>query len=379
MPEPPTTGHSMRDTPLGDVQSLLRVVEGAAGSAADPGILDLVRGAYGATETVGGAFLRLLRALLEPMGMAVLDAGHPAVREAERPLMLDALREGDAVQAAVLRRDDELRAAGYEPQVAQVKGLTLVFEGGAGERRRVPLAAAAAVAARAGAADLEPNVLLRPIAERAILPTAAYLAGPGELSYFAQASAVAAALGAAVPLALPRWSGLIVEPHVRRILDRYALDVDDLRDPHAALGRLARERIPEPVRDAIARLRAALEQSVGDLARAVEAQQPPLLPEPVLAGAARQIAHRVDRLERRATTAAKRRHLDLVRDVETARAALFPLGRPQERTLGIVPMLARHGTPLLTAMLDRARDHARALTTAPEEALAAHGHAGSGR
>lgn len=378
-PEPEHPGRAMRDTPLGDVSPLLDVLDRAAGSAADPGILDLVRGAYTPSETVGGAFVRLLRALLEPMGMAVLDAGHPAVREAERPLMLDALREAEGADAAVRRRDEELRAAGYEPKVAQVKGLTLVFEGGAGERRRIPIAGATAAAARAGVADLEPNVLLRPVAERAILPTVAYLAGPGELAYFAQAGAVAAALGASVPLALPRWSGLIVEPHVRRILDRYELDADDLRDPHDALGKLARERLPDAVRDAIARYRAAMERAAAELARAVDESPPALIPEPVLSGVARNIQHRIDHLERRAVTAAKRRHHEMVRDVETARAALFPLGRAQERTLGLVPMLARHGTPLLGAMLDRAREHASTLTTAPEEALATHGHAGSDR
>ncbi|HEX6533466.1 MAG TPA: bacillithiol biosynthesis cysteine-adding enzyme BshC [Gemmatimonadaceae bacterium] len=379
---PPTEhpGRSMRDTPLGDVSPLHDALERAAGSAADPGLLALVKGAYAPTETVGGAFVSLLRAVLEPLGMAVLDAGHPAVIEAERPLVRMALSDADAVDAAVQRRDAELREAGYTPRVAHVNGLTLVFEGGADGRRRIPIAGARAVAARADAAALEPNVLLRPVAERSILPTVAYLAGPGELEYFAQASAVAAALGAAMPLALPRWSGLIIEPHVQRILRRYALEPDDLSDPHAALTRLARERLPDPVRDALARARAALDASVAELARATEATEPPLVPASVLDGAMHAVGRRLDRLERRITAAVKRRHETVVRDVETARAALFPLGHPQERMLTIVPLLARHGTPLLDLMLDRAREHATALAAASsDEALAAHGHVGDGR
>lgn len=380
MPPVEQPGRSMRDTPLGDVSALYDALERAAGSAADPAILSLVKGAYAPSETVGGAFLRLLRAVLEPLGMAVLDAGHPAVIEAQRPLMRAALREADALDAAVRRRDQALREAGHEPRVAHVNGLTLVFEAGGEGRRRIPIAGAAAVAARGDAAELEPNVLLRPVAERSILPTAAYVAGPGELEYFAQASAVAATLRAAMPLAVPRWSGLIIEPHVQRILHRYALEPDDLSDPHAALTRLARERVPDPVREALEGARAALDESVAELARATSATEPPLVPARVLEGATRDIAHRLDRLARRITAAVKRRHDALVRDIETARASLFPLGRPQERMLTIVPLLARHGAPLLELMLDRAREHAATiLTAASDEALAAHGHVSDGR
>ena len=44
-------------------------------------------------------------------------------------------------------------------------------------------------------------------------------AGPGELAYFAQVSAVAQALGAAAPLALPRWSSS-TDPSVRTVNSR---------------------------------------------------------------------------------------------------------------------------------------------------------------
>jgi bacillithiol biosynthesis cysteine-adding enzyme BshC len=375
---PAEPGRSMRETPLGNVESLVRVLEQAMGSAADPAVLDLVRTTYRAGETVGSAFVALARALLEPLGMVVLDAGHEVVRAAEASLVRRALVESAAVDAALQAREDELRRAGYEPTVAHVKGLSLVFEAGAGERSRIPIARAAAAADDDERIDLEPNVLLRPVAERTILPTASYVAGPSEIAYFAQSSAVASVLDVPMPLVLPRWSGVIVEPHVQRILDRYALGLQDLRDPHAALGRLARARIPAQVRDALARYRAAMNEAAAEFARAVASTEPPLLPGEVGEGARRSIQHRLDRLERRVVAASKRREEELVHDLETARAALFPLGKPQERVLNLMPMLARHGTSLLDAMRGRAEEHAEAII-APElltEPVAAHDHAG---
>lgn len=253
-----------------------------------------------------------------------------------------------------------MREHGHEPQVAHVDGLSLVFAVENGERARIPIAPASP-AREDGATRMEPNVLLRPVAERAILPTVAYAAGPGEIGYFAQSSAVAVALEASEPLALPRWSGVIVEPHVQRILERTGLAVDDLGNVDATLGRLARERLPDQLRGALAGYRAALEGASAELSAAVAAGENPLVPEEVLRGARNSIGHRLDRLERRVVAASKRRHESLVHDVHTAGAALFPLGRPQERVLNLMPMLARHGESLLEAMLSSAREYAASL------------------
>jgi bacillithiol biosynthesis cysteine-adding enzyme BshC len=361
MAAPPVADLEMCDTPLGDVGALARILARAAGSAADPAVMELVRSSYTSDATVGSAFVALLRGVLEPLGIVVLDAGHPSVRAAERPLMLRALEQAQVVDDALSARENELRGGGHEPQVAHVDGLSLVFEVRNGARDRIRTDPSLRRASDESLDVLEPNVLLRPVAERAILPTVAYAAGPGELGYFAQVSAVADALGAAQPLAVPRWSGTILEPHVRRILARNGLEVADLENADATLGRLARELLSDRVRVALARYRAALESAADELSKAVAEGDAPLVPDPVLTGARNSIGHRLDRLERRVVAASKRKHDQLVRDVETARASLFPLGRPQERMLNLMPMLARHGEPLLEAMLDAAREHASAL------------------
>jgi uncharacterized protein YllA (UPF0747 family) len=228
-----------------------------------------------------------------------------------------------------------------------------------GRKARVTVAEARGAVTTSARGSLGPNVLLRPVVERSILPTVAYVAGPGEYAYFAQVSAVPASLGVAQPLAVPRWSATIVEPHVRRALERIGLDVDDLRDPHAADARLAREAMPAGVGDALASLRAALDRTTIALHAARDGH--PLVPAPVVDGAARSLAHRVDRLERRYLAALKRRDDETSRALAVARAALYPGGGRQERTLNALPLLARHGQPLLDAMLRAALVHAQAI------------------
>ena len=86
-----------------------------------------------------------------------------------------------------------------------------------GRRERVSLREAQEALDENVPGTLGPNVLLRPIVERSIIPTAAYVGGGAEVAYFAQTTAVADALGVAAPLVLPRWSGMVIEPRIERI------------------------------------------------------------------------------------------------------------------------------------------------------------------
>ena len=355
---------SMAEQPLGDVAPLIDELSRAAGSVAFDGALSAVRHAYLQSTTVGEAYLRLMRRVLEPLGVAVLDASHMAVRRAAQPILARALRDASRIDAALVQREAAIRSAGHEPQVSHVAGLSLVFEFANGTKRRVPVSQAGD-AARARGAALGPNVLLRPIVERALMPTVAYAAGPGELAYFAQAGVLADVLGVPMPLAVPRWSGLIVEPYVDRILERYGLTIDELRDQPDVLRRLVARRMSPAVIKAIVDMREMTHRAVDAVRAALGEDRRPLVDKRVVDGAEGQLMHRVDRLERRVLAAAKRRETDIAEHVAAAHAALYPLDKPQERVLNLFPMLAREGPTLLDAMRRAARDHAEALVQAP--------------
>ena len=356
------SGVPMAAVPLGDVAALLAELERAAGSVAWRDPLRLLRDAYRPEETVGSAYLRLLRGMLEPLGMAVLDAAHPAVRTAGSPVLREALTRSEPIALRLARRDDELTAAGHVPQVANVSGLSLVFRADGSTRQRVRHDEARAVASTVPVDGLSPNVLLRPIVERAILPTVAYVAGPAEVAYFAQVAAVADAMDVVRPLAVPRWSCTILEPHVVEILTRLGVTPDDLRDPHAAETRLAQASLPNGVADGLARIETTIDEALA----ALERDGAELVDARAVEGARKALRARLARLQRRYAAAAKRRMTDVLRDIGTARGSLFPGGKRQERALNLMPLLARYGEPLLGGMHAEARAHATALVHAHE-------------
>jgi uncharacterized protein YllA (UPF0747 family) len=350
-------GRSMAEMPLGDVSEELDALARAAGSTIDPVPLRLVQQFYTPLATIGSAYVSLLRALFEPLGIAVLDASHPETRTAALPVVLGALGKADVISERVARTNAAIESAGYKVQVQDVPGLSLVFMSQGGERKRVPIKSARKVAA---SSDLGPNVLLRPVIERAILPTAAYVGGPAEIAYFAQIGPIADALGVARPLIVPRWSCTIVEPHVERILEKLQLLPDDLRDPHEVERRIARSRLPQSLLAELAATRATLNERLDALSEAVESGDTPVSAA-VTGGLRANMMRRLDRFERRLLAAAKRQHADTMEEIGTARGSLYPIGSPQERTLNFVPFLSRYGPGMRNDMLAEARRHATAI------------------
>lgn len=363
-------GTRMADIPLPDMSAALERLTSACGSAADRRPLDFVRDAYRSPASVGSAYVAMLRALLEPMGIAVLDASHTAVTRAAHPVLIRALHERERIARALAARSAELAAAGHSPQVADVDNLTLVFERQGLRRERIARARAAVAAATAEPGSLSPNVLLRPVVERALLPAIAYVAGPGEIAYFAQVSAVASALGVEPPLSVPRWSATLIEPHIAEIMERHRLKTDDFADPHAVETRLAREAWPAGFAKAMEQLRRDLAERLAGVRASLQGLDG-LAPSATVDGTGRALEWRLSRLERRISAAVKARDTVLMRDLATVRGSLFPAGVRQERALNLIPLLARHGIGLLDDMRVSASSHARSLlSTATEPAVA---------
>ncbi len=352
-------GLVMAEMPLGETASLYEQLASAAGSAPHAGVLEALRAAYHPDATVGGAYVRFLRSLLEPHGIAVLDAWHPATRAAARPTLVEALRRASVLDEALALRNVAIERAGFRAQVARIPRLSLVFRGTAGIKERVPIVHAADVADRTDGV-LTANVLLRPIVERRILPTLAYVAGPGEIAYFAQVGAVAEALEVEPPLVVPRWSATVVEPAIDRRLGRLGMVLDDIRTPHDAERRLGDRSVPAEVRAELEGIREDLARRLGHL-RETSAKLDHLVPERVIEGARHQLLHRVDRLERRLRAASRNRQTEAVSDLAAVRAALMPEGHRQERRLNPVPMLARHGELLIAQLKAGAAMHAGSL------------------
>lgn len=330
---------------------------------------------YVPEASVAGAFGSALAELLGDLGLVVFDPTQRVAKEAMRPHLVQALEQAALLDQALADRATQLGSHGRDTPVAVGDGASLVMLEGREGRDRLLIDDGAFHGRRSGAryslaelvalADstperLSPNVLLRPVVEAALLPTIAYVAGPGELAYFPQCTPVYEALGVVPQVAVPRWSALVVEGRTRKILDKYGLSPNDLQGPEGQLEqRLVRGDLPPEGAAALAALREALERDYATLQESATTIDPTLR-KPVESARNAALAGVRD-IEKRILSHLKQRNDTLLQQVARSRAALFPLGKPQERVLGIPPFLVRYGREFLTGALAEVRRWAAAL------------------
>lgn len=312
---------------------------------------------YRPGASFSGAFARFLSWLLP--GLVVLDPSDPEIKALMAPVLTREIAEGSPTSRLAQQAGQRLLAAGYHQQVPVRTGFLNLFLLMGGERRalsvsdgtlevrglgrRIPLADAARMVAE-DPAVWSPGVLLRPLAQDLILPTAAYVGGPAEIAYHAQIGPSYTHFGLPRPVLLPRPSVTLVEPWPARALAAEGLEPQDLRgDPEAILARWARESHPE-MEAAFERALHAIGAGMDEVERTLGALDATLRGA---ADAARgRVLHQIEVLREKAIRVLKKRDHSRADRLRRTRDALFPGGSLQERGLGLVGLVARHGPNL---------------------------------
>jgi bacillithiol biosynthesis cysteine-adding enzyme BshC len=296
----------------------------------------------------------------------VFDPSDGAAKRFVSDVFVAELEHAGRSALAAARSGADLVARGYHMQVAPNEGSAALFylDGGRkpirlqhtshefvlGEDGTVPTSELIQ-RARHSPTSFSPNVLLRPIVQDTLFPTACYVAGPNELAYLAQLRGVYEAFGVPMPLLQPRASATLLDAAGVRFLTRHHFPLEKLQpqDEHA-LNELLRTLLPPSVERAVAAARTQITESMSAVIEAV-----PVI-DRTLEGKARSVLgrmeHELSSLEAKILQAAKRRDETLRRQFVHVKAQAFPQGQPQERAVGGISFLDRYGPALMTRLLD---------------------------
>lgn len=331
--------------------------------------LMLVRGNYQVGASVAEAFRKTVEALFAPFDLLIADAADPALKERSVPVLTRAIADAAEHEVSFAAAAEALLRAGYHVQVSPIRGAANLFLHGHAGRERLHHVHGQWIARESGEhfdttellrriqedpRRFSPNVALRPVVESSVFPSIAYVAGPGEISYFAQLRGLFAANGMRMPIVCPRFSAALVPHRIRGVLEKLGLtDVEAARPRHELLTRLARAQIPDPVAAELARLRGAVADGYARLIE-VSGEVDPTLAGPI--GSSRNRALRdLARSEQKILQQIKRREVLLSRRLDQVRAHLQPTGAPQDRVLNVLPFLAEEGSDLLHRLASQVR------------------------
>ena len=323
--------------------------------------VELAGSCYRAGETVASAFARLVSRLLPEL--VVLDPADEALKRLTVPVLARELAEGSPSSRLAIEAGSALLAAGYHQQVPVRPGFLNLFAIVDGQRRALAISGGTIEvrgtrerwSTREALERLEreprlwsPGALLRPLVQDALLPTAAYVAGPAEIAYHAQIGPAYAHFGVPRPVLLPRPSLTLVEPAQARALEAERLTLGDLAgDPERLVTRWAREAYPD-VDAAFARTREAIERELGAVEALLASHDPTL--RSATAAARGRTLHQVEGLQEKALRALKKRDQGRGERLRRTRDVLLPGGSLQERGLGLIGVVGRHGRAIVPAL-----------------------------
>jgi bacillithiol synthase len=348
------------ELPLGD--GVTALVERAAGMLQGPAAAQLaeaLQAAYQPQETYGSAFGKLLARIFAGTGLILLDPLSPELHALAAPLYRAALEQHTEIAAELVSRSKTLERRGFHAQVKITEQTTLLFVDQDGER--VPLRArngdfalgrrTISLPQLTDLLDSSPqsfsaNVLLRPIMQDLLLSTTAYVAGPAEIAYFAQASVAYQRLLGRMPVMMPRVSFTVVEPHVAALLKKYDLELPDLfRGARPVRARMEAAMMPKGLARRFEQGEKTLRKILKDLRRPVAKLDSTLTG--ALETSERKMLYQFAHLQEKAGRAISFRSAVLDGHERTLMELLYPHGELQERSLCFLPMLAAHGFDLL--------------------------------
>lgn len=312
-------------------------------------------------ETLARAFTRAFTQLLGEHGLVVVEPDW--IREGMSPHLARAV--GAGAQEALAAGESQLAAQGFEPGIA-AQGAALVYRvddagrhalrlGGEGFRfdgesgSRTPAELAAEITE--DPAGYSPGALLRPLVQDGVFPTCAYVGGWGELAYHAQLGPLRDTCGLPRTPFVPRVSATLIDADTRGSLARLGLELRDVLGDSTTLEEDADG--PQDGPPVAAELRASAQRAAEDLLRQREGLA---RLDAALGANLRRTAQQIKGLVEKIAAKAERVHANSSgkgkRHVRRLSGMLLPRDLPQERVLGPLQFLARHGKGWVDALYD---------------------------
>ncbi|HEY9164785.1 MAG TPA: bacillithiol biosynthesis cysteine-adding enzyme BshC [Candidatus Kryptonia bacterium] len=319
-----------------------------------PALMKMLTETYKEGETYTSAFSRLLTRIVGTHPLVVLDPYEPEAKSLLKPIFEKEFQTFPKTSEEIIKQSAGLEEDYHVQVKPRVVNLFYIEGGlrrglepvGAGfslrgtKRKLMPEQIRTLLETKPE--SFSPNVVLRPVCQDYLLPTAAYVAGPGELAYFAQLKGVYEHFEVEMPPLFPRASATILEHRVMKVMEKYKLELSDaFSDFETVMKKALAAANPENIPG-------EFEKTTDDVRKAIERLEPLVLRvdatlKGVMDSTISRMIHHLHHFEEKTTAAYHRKNEQVVQQTRKFQQSLFPNRDLQERVLNFIYFYNKYG------------------------------------
>ncbi|HVP35543.1 MAG TPA: bacillithiol biosynthesis cysteine-adding enzyme BshC [Terriglobales bacterium] len=322
---------------------------------------------YSAGESISNSFAIWVVRLLGKYGLVIADPGDKELKKLASDFFLKEIQNPGKSMKLVIETGKALESSGYHQQVIKSedainlflemddKRRSLRWDGDSIEIDEVDRKTSLDELHRIVEQEPErisPNVLLLPLMRSSLFPTAVYIGGPGEISYYAQLKSVFEFFDIPMPVVYPRTSVTLVEDKIKQVLEKYSLEFTDLfQDPEIVINSILKNKFPDSLEIALEKKKNQISKILDELEQELVSSEPALKQN--LETSRGKIDYELKRLGEKLFQTYRQKDQNLKDQVYKTKNNLFPGNKLQERVLNLTPYLIKYGFEFVDFLYDK--------------------------
>jgi bacillithiol biosynthesis cysteine-adding enzyme BshC len=316
-------------------------------------------------------FANIIMEIFKDYGLLIIDSGNANLRQLEKEIFTNQIEHHDSITSLLLEQQKKIRDKGFPNTIEANERLANLFyydqrlnerillefdrekDLFVGKNGSIALSKAELVEIAAGEpSKLSNNVVTRPLAQEWLFPTLAFIAGPGEIAYWAELKLVFEHFGLKLPPIVPRLNITLLDRSIETDIDELNLEIQNV------LTRGTDEErtwFLQSIKDQeVAELFSAIRQELQNHYRKVERKTAELDRGllPLVSKNENNLLQQISFMETKLEESVKLKHHLFLNKYARIDMALRPDGAPQERVWNIFYYLNQYGLSFVNDLME---------------------------
>ncbi len=319
-----------------------------------PAVIEILKSCYSKGKTFKEAFRRLIISLFDEYGLVLFDPQDKKVKELLKPVFKKEILDFRKHSEAVINTSAELEI-NYHAQV-KVRPVNLFMNYDNGrfliephdelfglKRKRKKFTQEELLVLLEEQPEIfSPNVLLRPLCQDYLFPTAFYVGGPGEICYTAQAFPLYASYNVIPPVIYPRSSITILEKNISGIISKYNFSIENIFQNGEKMVEIVLDTLTDKSIDELfSKSNNQIELSMDELREKLFEIDKTISDASLKTK--EKIMRNLDELKSKSIDAQKRKHEAAIRQIQKVVTILYNNNNLQERELNFIYFANKYG------------------------------------